>query len=150
METIQKSNISVLNFPTGEYVLQIEEKDGKEYWIVPVVMIVEGVHNGSRGPILYTVEELEKSVSSWNNIPIVINHPKSESDGAYVRVQDGAEGAIVGRITNPRMEGTSLKADARIDSQRLLATSATAYNHIRDQEVVEVSIGALTVEEPIV
>jgi len=148
MKDIQ--NLLILNNPTGEYTLQIEEEGGKEIWIVPVVMIVEGVHDGSRGPILYTTEELEKSVSSWNNIPIVINHPKSGSDGIYISIQDGEdEKAIVGRITNPRMEGTSLKVDARIDSQRLLAISTTAYNHIRDQEVVEVSIGALTVEEPV-
>ena len=36
--------------------------EGKTHLVIPVVMMVEGVHNGSRGPVLHSAEELGKIV----------------------------------------------------------------------------------------
>ena len=48
----------------------------KKHLIVPVVMIVEGVLHGSRGPLLHLAEEFGKFPEVWNGIPVVINHPQ--------------------------------------------------------------------------
>ena len=52
----------------NNYSLRTEVYEGKEHLVVPVVMMVEGVHNGSHGPILHTIEELGKFPGAWNGI----------------------------------------------------------------------------------
>lgn len=49
-----------------------EKKGGREYLVAPVVAVVEGVLNDH----LVTMAELEKSLSAWDGMPLVIEHPK--------------------------------------------------------------------------
>lgn len=49
---------------------------GRKYLVVPLRLIVPGVMNGSKGPLLYTEEENRKNYSDWNTIPLVApTHP---------------------------------------------------------------------------
>ena len=53
-----------------------EELDGRQYLVVPMSMILEGVHAGSQGPIYYSKSELSKTPKMWNMKPITVAHPK--------------------------------------------------------------------------
>lgn len=131
---------------TTDYEIRTEEVRGTEYWIVPVVMMVEGVHHGSRGPMLYTEEELAASVASWNGMPVTIGHPQDE-EGSYIsaNVPDVLEG-IVGRIYNPKMNDSKLTAEAWIDINSLAALSPEAFEYIKEKKALDVSVGVFSSE----
>jgi len=48
--------------------------EGKKHFVVPVILMVEGVHNG----IFYSAEELGKFPDAWNGEPIPVYHPKQD------------------------------------------------------------------------
>lgn len=49
--------------------------NGSKYLVAPLVMIVPGILNGSRGRGLYLEEDLKPSVQDWNGMPITLDHP---------------------------------------------------------------------------
>lgn len=126
--------------------LQMVSHQGKDHWILPVIMMVEGVHSGSGGPLLYTAEELGKFASAWDGTAVVINHPSSE-DGTPISANnpDGV-GQVVGRLFNTRMEGVKLKSEAWVDIDTLEQVSPEAYTYIKDEKALEVSIGVYSEE----
>jgi len=120
----------------------METHEGVTYLVVPVVMMVEGVHSGSGGPVLYEQAELELCASLWENIPIVIYHPQSP-DGTYISANSPDQlGKHVGIIRNAHMEGTKLKAEAWLGETQLSNVSAEALSSIINNEPMDVSIGS--------
>ncbi len=132
----------------NNYAIRTESYEEIDYIIVPVVMMVEGVHSGSRGPILYITSELEQSASSWNGFPVIVNHPTDEN-GNYVSVVDASQEQIVGTIQNSHMDGSKLKADLRIDIASLGNMSQETLESIRNQSPLDVSIGVFTDDEEV-
>lgn len=59
-----------------------ETLNEKQYLVVPMVMLTEGVHAGSAGPILYTKSFLSTFPGVWDHKPIVVYHPTR--NGEYV------------------------------------------------------------------
>ena len=139
--------INVYNNSVTGYTIRLEALNGVEHWVVPVVMMVEGVHNGSRGPLLYTAEELGRFPDSWNGVPVIINHPENEDGGQISANNPDLIKGVVGRIFNTHMDGLKLMAEAWIDVSHLQAVSQNAYEHIRDQRALEVSVGMFTEDQ---
>jgi len=110
-------------------------------------MMVEGVHNGSQGPLLHLAEELGKFPESWDGIPVTVQHPTV--DGSNVSANSPAMLAKVkvGRIFNTHMDEDKLKAEAWLDERRLQEVSDIALQAIRDQQELQVSVGVFTEEE---
>jgi len=52
--------------------------DGREYVVVPVVALVEGVIHpvNSAAPELVLAEEFAKAPNGWNGRPVLWNHPR--------------------------------------------------------------------------
>ncbi len=132
----------------NNYAIRTESHEEIDYIIVPVVMMVEGVHSGSRGPILYTTSELEQSASAWNGFPVIVNHPTDEN-GNYISAADTTQEQIVGTIQNSHMDGSKLKADLRIDITSLGNMSQETLGSIRNQSPLDVSIGVFTDDEEV-
>jgi hypothetical protein len=59
---------------------RVEKLEGRDHWVVPVVMGVTGVWNGSNGPLYYPSAELRCSVPYWNGKPVVVFHPGMASN----------------------------------------------------------------------
>ena len=121
---------------------------GHKQLIVPVVMMVEGVHNGSHGPLLHLAEDLGMFPGAWNGIPITVSHPISE--GVNISANENpetAEKVTVGRVFNTHMDGKKLKAEAYIDEQKLSQVSPVALAYIKQDRPLDVSIGVFTEEE---
>lgn len=53
--------------------------NGRSYLVAPATLIVPGVLNGSRGPLLYKPDLVERKAPTWNGIPIVVRHPKDDN-----------------------------------------------------------------------
>jgi len=141
------SNIQVHFETQYTYTPRVESYQGKEYIVVPVVMMTEGVHNGSRGAVYHSPDELGKIVEAWNGIPVTISHPMNEQ-GEFVSANSPniLSSWAVGQIFNARMDGIKLKAEAWLDVQRMTSISPDALERVRSGEIMEVSVGIFSDE----
>ena len=48
--------------------------NGRDYLVVPTVILTEGVHSGSNGPLFYPGSELAPSAPAWNGMPVLVYH----------------------------------------------------------------------------
>lgn len=123
--------------------------EGKEYLVVPVVMLVEGVHNGSRGPVYHSVPEITASVGKWDGLPVTVSHPQLEGEYVSANSEEVKNDWCVGHINNSHMEENKLKADVWLDVQRLIALSPITLAAVKAGELLEVSVGIFSDEDGI-
>lgn len=143
---VKRRRLLQVHVETTDYQIREEMVRDVTYWVVPVVMMVEGVHHGSRGPLLYTEEELAASVASWSGMPVTIGHPEDE-DGKYIsaNLPEVLQGTV-GRIYNAKMKGDKLIAEAWIDINALNTVSQEAYEYIKEKKALDVSVGVFSNE----
>ncbi len=141
----KKYDIALVGLAVNDYQIRTETLRGQEHWVLPVVMMVEGVHHGSLGPLLYTSEELGKVPGSWNGIPITVEHPQINGEFTSANLPELIDG-VVGSIFHARMEGGKLKAEAWVNIDHLRAVSEKAYEYIKEQKALEVSVGVYSEE----
>ena len=130
----------------GAYTVRSQEYQGRTHLIVPVVMMVEGVHNGSHGPLLHTIEDLGKFPQSWNGIPVTIDHPEVEGQNISANAPDVLDARSIGRVFNTRVDGVRLMAEAWLEEERLRQLSSVILAQIQAGESIEVSLGMFTEE----
>lgn len=118
-----------------------ETLEGRPYLAVPMVMIKEGVLNGSDGPILYTSEELAKVPQVWNTKPVVVQHPTLNGKSLSACDPDVLEKYRVGMIMNTSWDGQRLKAEAWLEPSRLKSVDSRVLNAVQKGEMMEVSTG---------
>jgi len=133
------NNASMIN---NAYTIRTEMYDGKEHLVVPVVMMKEGVHSGSQGPIFHSSSELSKMVDAWNGIPAVIYHPK-DSDGDYISANSPSV-PYVGKIFNTNFSDGALRAEVWLNKEKLSSISPLAAAYIKQQKPLDVSVGVFT------
>jgi hypothetical protein len=117
---------------------------GKDYMVVPVVMAVEGVHNGSAGPMFYPANELQSSSENWTGVPVTVQHPKDEK-GQFTMAANAPE-FIIGHIQESLWDG-KLRAEAWIDVEKANLISTDIMTIIRGNGQLEVSTGLLSEDE---
>lgn len=118
--------------------------NGKPHIVVPVVMMLEGVHSGSGGAILHTAEGLQASTPDWADVPVVIHHPQ-DNQGNYITAN--SEGVIqFGKVKNPKWQNNKLKAEVWLDETKLIAHYPMVLNMLSNKLPLDVSIGAYTTE----
>jgi hypothetical protein len=115
--------------------------DGKSYKVVPMVMLVEGVHNGSVGPYLYTEEAISARPEIWNMKPVVVFHPENSITACTKEI---VESRGIGIIMNSHYDN-GLKAEAWIDPDKLKKVDKKVGNKIgkamEKGEMLELSTG---------
>lgn len=143
-EAAQKLSASFYTFSAGSYSLRYEMFNGARHIVVPVVMLVEGVHAGSHGPTLHLAEEFGRVPETWNDIPVYIGHPQ-EGD-AYVSGGDPKliDTEAVGRVYGARIDEKKLKAEVWLNEAKLKKVSPLAAQYIAQGLPLEVSIGVFT------
>jgi len=119
---------------------------GKKHLVVPIVMMVEGVHSGSHGPLLHTIAELGKFAGSWNGIPIVIDHPKINGESVSANTPEIIE-QKVGTVYNTKVKGKKLTAEGWLDEDMLRQTSSDVLAAVKASEQIEVSVGVFSDEK---
>lgn len=114
-----------------------DSMENRPYLVVPVVMMVEGVHNGSDGPLYYPEEELAKTPQVWNHKPVVVYHPNADT----ACDPDILTTSKVGVLMNTKFEDGKLKAEAWLEESRLKEVDERVLNAIEQGEIMEVSTG---------
>ena len=112
---------------------------GKEYLVVPMVMLVEGVHEGSEGPYLYTNSEIGKRVEVWNRKPVVVYHPSTPT----ACTKEVLNTRWIGDIMNAKWDkkGKRLLAEAWLDEERTGKVDNRILEAIENEETLELSTG---------
>lgn len=123
-----------------------ETLNGEEWLVVPAVMITEGVHNGSQGPLYYPPDELAKDVSSWNHKPIVIYHPTLNGEGVSACSPSVIESQGVGMLFNTSWDG-KLKTECWLKENKLQKVDPRVLDSIKRHVPVEVSTGLFQTPE---
>lgn len=130
-----------------------ETLEGRQYMVVPMVMLTEGVHAGSNGPLYYPRNELAKTPAIWNHKPVVVYHPTQ--NGAAISACEPAviQSRKVGLIMNARFEPGKgrapgrLKAEAWLETNRLGQVDDRVLEAVQNKQMVEVSTGLFTDNE---
>lgn len=130
-----------------------ETLEGRTYTVVPMVMLTEGVHAGSNGPLYYPSTELAKTPAVWNHKPIVVYHPTMNGTAISACEPAVINRRKVGLIMNTKWEPGKkgqpgrLKAEAWLEAGRLKAVDQRVTNAIAKGSMVEVSTGLFTDNE---
>ncbi|MDR2170672.1 MAG: DUF2213 domain-containing protein [Planctomycetaceae bacterium] len=115
-----------------------EELDGRSYIVVPMSMILEGVHAGSQGSIYYSKEELSKTPAMWNMKPVTVQHPFK---GDTATDLDVYKKQAIGMIMHAQWKDEKLKAEAWLDKEKIEDKEPLVLEHIETWTPMEVSTG---------
>jgi len=135
------------NRPDSDYEVTLTVHQERPCYVVPVVMMVEGVHNGSHGPLLHKIDELGKIPAAWNGIPVVIDHPEDEA-GTPISANspEVIDKRTVGRVYNTNVDGTRLCAEVWLDEEKLNSIAPEILEDITNNKLIEVSVGVFSEE----
>lgn len=120
-----------------------KELEGRDHFVVPSILMVTGVLNGSNGPLYYPADEIERSAHLWDGKPVVVYHPDMLTSGragnptVFNRQK-------VGVVFNARFDGKRLRADAWIDVQRVKQVDSRVLDAIQSHTMMELSTGLFT------
>lgn len=145
MTTTTKKHIRTRFYTETDYQVRHEFRGGRDYTVVPVVMLVEGVHNGSGGAILHLPQYYSQNPDDWNGVPATAGHPRVNGDYVLANEAD-ADQWVVGYVENARIEDNKLKAEVWIDDQRAIAINPEVLNYINEGKPLDVSTGLLSVD----
>lgn len=122
--------------------------DERQYLVVPLVMLKEGVLNGSKGALFYPKQECSKNIDAWNGMPIVLNHPVGHSGEAVsARNPEVLNSYGIGQVFNASWQGR-LKAEAWIDIEKANKVDTRIVSNLRKNKAIEISTGLFTNDRP--
>lgn len=142
------NNMRIVSVQANNYQLRTEIHQGRSHLVAPVVMLNEGVLNGSAGPLLHLAEQFGKFPGAWNGIPIFIDHPRDGDVFVAGNTPQIIDQKAVGRVYNAYIDGAKLKGEAWIDEKKIEQLSPVALGYIRQGRPLDVSVGVWTDDEP--
>lgn len=128
---------------------RIETLENRQYTVVPVVMLTEGVHNGSNGALLYTTEELCKTPQAWDHKPVVVYHPERDGEGISACQPEIIENQKVGILLNTKVDQTRgrLLSEVWVENEKADKVDERVLAAVKSNEVMEVSTGVFVDKE---
>lgn len=120
---------------------------GKDYLIAPLTMIVPGVLPGSKGPLLYTEEELSRSPEAWNHVPITVGHPLDKGKPVSARSPEVLERQGIGFVFHAMMKD-KLTAEGWFDIDKVKRLDPRILSALESGTPMELSTGLFTDNEP--
>jgi hypothetical protein len=122
--------------------------EGRDFLVVPMVILTEGVHRGSDGPLYYPKEELAKTPAVWNHKPIVVYHPEMNGVGISACDPVVITNRKVGVMMNTKFENGRLKSEAWIEAPRANLVDPRIMAAIETNQMMEVSTGVFVDHDP--
>ena len=116
---------------------------GKSHLVAPATLIVPGVLNGSKGPLLYPSDEVSKSALAWNGMPLLVYHP-SEGSGRKPNVLN-KQG--IGYVFDTKFQDGKLTADLWFDVERVKLVDSRVLDWLQNNQQIELSTGLGTQNE---
>lgn len=122
-----------------------EKKDGKEYLVVPVVALMEGVifPVNAESPEYVPLETLRQSAASWDGKPVTIGHPRRDGEVCSANDPDIFEEHGIGFIANSRVEGRKMLQDAWLEKDKTRELHPEMFAQLEAGKTIEVSVGSL-------
>lgn len=122
---------------------------GRDFWVVPFVSLVEGVLNGSKGPLYYPREEIRKNPGAWNGIPLTAGHP-ARQDGTPLpgRSPEVAERFQLGWVYNDWVDETRRGGEAWFDKEWTRNKAPNVAAKLDAGKLIELSTGLGTEDYP--
>lgn len=113
--------------------------EGREWLVVPTVMIVEGVLNGELVP----ADEIAKFPGAWDGRPFVIGHPQQGDDSVSANTPEMLERYAAGQIFGTEFVDGKLKSEIWVDVARTMKIPGGPeyIRRVKDGKPVEVSTG---------
>ncbi len=127
---------------------RLDTLEGRNYTVVPMVILTEGVHSGSSGPVYYPPEELSKYPESWNHKPLVVYHPTMNGQGISACDPVVINTQKVGLMMNTKWDKNRLKAEAWIEQERADIVDPRVMAAVTANEMMELSTGVFLDIEP--
>lgn len=116
-------------------------KNGREYLVAPLTLIVPGVLNGSEGPLLYTLNEIKKNFSAWNGMPMMLGHPYDPmGKPVSARDPDVEEKFRIGTVYKARVTN-KLGAEGWFDVALLRKIAPQILTNLEAGKPIELSTG---------
>lgn len=124
--------------------------NGREYLVVPVVALMEGVIHAvnAETPERVPIETLQKAAATWNGRPVTLGHPKTGGKQCSASHPE-ALGLHIGEIKNSHISGKKLLQEAWIDKEKAKLLDAEMLQRLSDNKTEEVSVGAYVVTDGI-
>jgi hypothetical protein len=138
-----------LHILTSNYTIRESMHMGKKHLILPVIMLTEGVHAGSHGPLLHLADEMGRFPGAWDGIPISVQHPVMDGYNVSCNAPDVIDEQAVGRVYHTQMDGGRLRAEAWIDLEAITRISPEALRYIQQGHPLDVSVGVFTDDEQV-
>lgn len=120
---------------------------GRQYLVVPVVAIVEGVLQGANSevPELALANQFGRHLGGWNGRPVVMNHPQdAEGDFVSANAPDVLDNWAFGSMFDAVVKDNKLIVDAWLDVEKaneLGGDFQSTVERIQNGTMVEVSVG---------
>ena len=135
---------------TGTYRTAVFEN--KDYVVVPVTALVEGVIQALNAatPELVLATEFGIAPAGWDGRPVMHNHPTIEGRPVSANSPDVLEKFCFGRVFNTKVESKQLQTEGWIDLAKAAALGGSVQktvDRILDGKPVEVSVGVFVVAE---
>jgi len=124
-----------------------DSMEGRDYLVAPMIMMVEGVLDGSGGPILYPADEMAKTPVVWNAKPVIVYHPKYNGQPISACDPDILTNRKIGVIMNTTFEDGKLKAEAWMEINRMNAVDDRIMEAVENNKIMELSTGLFTDNE---
>jgi hypothetical protein len=122
---------------------------GREWLVAPVTMIVPGVLNGSKGPMLYPEDEVSREPDKWNGVWLTAGHPRVNGQFVSARHPAVLEKYGLGQVFNARFEGGKLLGEAWFDPALVRRNAAQLHDRLLNGTATELSTGLFTHDEPV-
>jgi Uncharacterized protein conserved in bacteria (DUF2213) len=134
----RKHNVVALS----SYQTQRKMFEGRLHIVAPVILLTEGVHAGSAGPIYYPDDELRKYPATWNGIPIPILHPHdNDGDPVSCNSPEVLERSSIGRLFNVIYSDGKLRGEIWVDEDKCSRLAPAVMSDLRARKPIEVSTG---------
>ena len=140
-------NITTYRTNVDTAAVRRETMDGREWLVVPVVALVEGVVNGA----FVSADELARSLHSWNGRPVPVGHPQKNGQFISANSPDVIEQDVIGNLFNVSLVDNRLKGEMWLDvakAERLGGDALDAVNRLEAGELVDVSTAYYADLEP--
>jgi len=118
-----------------------DKMEGRDFLVVPMVILTEGVHAGSEGPMLYPKDELSKTPAVWNHKPVVVYHPEMNGVGVSACSPEIITSRKVGVMMNTKFEKGKLKSEAWLETDRADLVDPRIMEAVNNSEMMELSTG---------
>lgn len=126
--------------------LRREQRDGREYLVSPATLIVPGVLNGSKGPLLYPLDEIRNTADAWNGMPIVVGHPTKDGSPVSARSPEVLDQFGIGDVFRVTVND-KLTAETWFDVLKTESVDSRIIPALKAGKPLELSTGLFTENE---